>query len=1160
MKLWNRLEKIVARYGEKQTFEISSDSDGLLLTLPGDLFESCKNGEGEPDTLTQFIHLQMLQEQGLAEQIANGFLIYTQEAVRLEDSLRRLLEIPEPWPGRFELDVKGHTTSSDFQLELMLVDLLGNRNRHFQLRGPLLYLTDNELYLPNEEQWLVFDSIRKHQALNRQERSEYTNLRAIDQLQEAKNTGLDIDLRHFDRLETIDPEGVSVSVNLDQHGNAELIPAFADISPDEVRSRLHQFQKEGQQSFRVQGKILLMDERKLEAVQEILTRRHIPKEHVPGFFTTPTAYLNASLVHLDVGFSLRVQGVQEFTHAYFGETDETGISWFVEHTKDICPPSKIIQIIRDEGALKDFEVKVEAAWKTGANRCVFNDKNFDISDQGLIRAEIDKTREKISGHKSNESIQEVKQKEENGQVSVAIEIARNDADKDFYDEQNKNIEQQLYQDQIDWGQYKRQPYKYQEIGVRWILGLSCHTFALGYKDLSKFGGLLADDMGLGKTYMSLVAVNEYLKQGKGRGIEEKPVLVVAPLGLLENWKDEVEKTFCKSPFDSIVTLQSDADLRKYRVQGVGRETSQTGDVQLEKIRYALKVGKDFSIERLDQPKRLVLTTYQTLRDYQFSLARIDWSFVIFDEAQNIKNPNALSTIASKALKARFKLTVTGTPVENSLADFWCLMDTAKPGHLDAYQDFLAEYIKPILQSSNEDKTKVRIGVGKRLRQHVGALMLRRIKEDELEGLPKKTQFTGGQTNQFTTHLDVLRCVMPDRQRQSYDTVVQIVNEEQKSGEMGNPVLSGLHRLRNVSLHPGLLEGDGLLVPTNRAEAMDIIGESGKLQGMLNLLHEIRERQEKVIIFVINRNLQALLKAALGKIFERQISIINGETKAIASKRSEQTRKSLIAEFEREAGFNMIIMSPLAAGTGLTIVGANNVIHLERHWNPAKEAQATDRVYRIGQRKNVNVYVPVLHHPASGVISFDLNLDRLLSIKTALKDAVVTPEEIDPQLLGDNIFSLNQSSEASSSYVYRPEDMRNLSWQEFEAFIAELMARHYKSEVMLTKQGADKGADIVVRGEKNVLVQVKYTTSEKLNSETPLREIFAAKQPYSEAMKIKFDELILATNANIPRRVREQANTYYVNLWDFTHIKEMLTQHQITEKDILRRLDKQRIAI
>ena len=246
---------------------------------------------------------------------------------------------------------------------------------------------------------------------------------------------------------------------------------------------------------------------------------------------------------------------------------------------------------------------------------------------------------------------------------------------------------------------------------------------------------------------------------------------------------------------------------------------------------------------------------------------------------------------------------------------------------------------------------------------------------------------------------------------------------------------------------------------------------------------------------------------------------------------------------------------------MTIVGANNVVHLERHWNPAKEAQATDRVYRIGQDKAVNVYIPVLHHPVGDVTSFDLNLDQLLSTKTALKDAVITPEEVDTQVLGNKLFGVNQPTEGTSSHIYLPDDLKNLSWQKFEAFIAELLRRYYKGEVMLTQDGADKGADVVVKGIKNVLVQVKHITDGRLNSEAPLREIFAARQPYTQATGIQFDELIVATNANIiSRRIRDQKDTYNVKLWDFIHIKDLMVQHQISEKDVLLRLGKKRLVV
>ena len=160
---------------------------------------------------------------------------------------------------------------------------------------------------------------------------------------------------------------------------------------------------------------------------------------------------------------------------------------------------------------------------------------------------------------------------------------------------------------------------------------------------------------------------------------------------------------------------------------------------------------------------------------------------------------------------------------------------------------------------------------------------------------------------------------------------------------------------------------------------------------LDVLDDIRSAQEKVIIFILSKNVQRFMKVWLDKIYGLDVSIINGDTSAVERKGDSLTRKGLIEQFESVDGFNIIIMSPVAAGVGLTVVGANHVIHLERHWNPAKEAQATDRVYRIGQKRDVYIHIPAAVHPEFD--SFDVHLDRLLSRKLLLKDAVVTTDVV-----------------------------------------------------------------------------------------------------------------------------------------------------------------------
>jgi len=176
-----------------------------------------------------------------------------------------------------------------------------------------------------------------------------------------------------------------------------------------------------------------------------------------------------------------------------------------------------------------------------------------------------------------------------------------------------------------------------------------------------------------------------------------------------------------------------------------------------------------------------------------------------------------------------------------------------------------------------------------------------------------------------------------------------------------------------------------------ASARRVMHQSAKLQVLLKTLDAIKSRDEKVILFMVTKRLQRLLKLWLDQIYGLDVAIINGDTAAVAKKSDVLSRKQLITQFEAASGFNILIMSPVAAGVGLTVVGANHVVHLERHWNPAKEAQASDRVYRIGQKKPVTIHLPAVLHPDFD--AFDVHLDRLLRGKLMLKDAVVTPESV-----------------------------------------------------------------------------------------------------------------------------------------------------------------------
>lgn len=1148
---------ITSSDSSSQRFALGTDSRGLIFHLPAEEFDACRNGSGSEWTLHQFVCLKMLEEQGAAEQIRNGFAVASDIAVALEAEVVELLELPARFPGSFVTKTRGQTWKENFEVEIIPVTENGQEEPVYSISGPFLELSSSESYLLTAAQFGAFRALQVHKN-DASTPTETKNLRLVGKLQEARAVGMKINLSHFEELKVQLPDKVGVSAIERQDGDIVLIPSFGGgENPLDVNNRLGNLPPGGDSaSLRVGKRIISLDEKRLRAVNEIIENRHVSKDQVKTFLEAPGAFLDASLVDLDLGFSLRVQGGAEFKHAYFGETDKSHLSWFGDE-EDVLTPSRLKSLIETNEDLERFRVQFAHANESGAQQLRFDGSLIDISDKEQVEKSLGIIKR---GLLNEDDIDTGSASRKKPVDRVVIDIALNDEDVSFGLQQSLS-EVLRHGAEIDFGKYLRTPFSYQEEGIRWMLGLCQNTLGLGEEEAGKHGALLADDMGLGKTFMSLVAIKEYMALTKKHEEAERPVLVVAPLSLLENWKDEIDATYPDedNPFDSIVTLQANADLAKYRTEG-GVETRQT---LKEGIRYSLKVGKEHGHSRLDMPRRIVLTSYQTLRDYQFSLSKIDWLIVILDEAQFTKNPNALVTRAAKALKSRFKLLMTGTPVENHLGDFWCLVDTARPGKLHSYQQFRKKYIKPITSAEDNNKPDVRVAVGRQLRVDVGATMLRRVKEDQLEGLPSKTIYAGDRNSLNGAVYDgALACEMTPIQQNRYDAIIRTVQKEKGKGS----VLSALSRLQDVSMHPQLLDGGLLPMPGTAEEAKRIIDESGKLKEVFALLDKIKTSEEKVIIFVINKRLQSFLKVACEKLYKLNVAVINGDTKVFPTKTSVLTRKSLITQFESAPGFGVIIMSPVAAGTGLNVVAANNVIHLQRHWNPAKEMQATDRVYRIGQKRDVNVYLPILHHPE--INSFDVNLNRLINRKSNMKDAVVTPETVDPDELGKSVFpDASRHSDGKETlpdkepeYI-QAEKLTYLSWEQFEAFSVELIAAYAGGEAKLTAKGVDSGADgVVFSSAGNILIQAKHTKSRTMNADVSA-EVYKAKPLYENTTGKSFERLIAITNAErYSSRVRRDAELRGVELMTIKDIKKILKKHSVDIETVTARLDKERLEL
>ena len=478
---------------------------------------------------------------------------------------------------------------------------------------------------------------------------------------------------------------------------------------------------------------------------------------------------------------------------------------------------------------------------------------------------------------------------------------------------------------------------HQEVGIAWLQHLWDAS-----PDRCR-GTVLADDMGLGKTLQLLT----FIAAAHEADPMLPPALVVAPVALLENWRNELERFFRPGTLP-LLLLYGDS-IRALRVskEELDSELKAQGVTRLLKRNW---IGDS----------KLVLTTYETMRDLEFSLAGQPWSIMVCDEAQKIKSPAALVTRSAKKQKVRFRVACTGTPVENTLADLWCLFDFVQPGMLGALNHFSRTYRQPIEAKTDKQRAKV-----EELRELIQPQILHRKKADVAKDLPAPVEFA-----------PCKRLRMSAYQEKLYEGALHTLREQRATNPSAQ--LQALLAIRKICSDP-----HGFAEPNTRGLAIErLVNESPKMGWMIEQLKALAADSagnHKVIVFCELRELQLMLQRCVAAFFGIAPSIVNGDTSA--DPRALENRQGLIDAFQKQPGFNVIILSPLAVGFGVNIQAANHVIHFTRTWNPAKEDQATARAHRIGQTRTVTVYYPGV--VSDNYPSFDVRLDALLGRKRAL---------------------------------------------------------------------------------------------------------------------------------------------------------------------------------
>lgn len=908
-------------------------------------------------------HSEFLSELAILNELHdNGFAEFTDDACVLSDTQllvldeldKRILGLPPQYPFEILIEQDGNLIDKTFKFKYGFYNFTPNGTKLKACRDRVFVEIENDLYLLSENQYKICELIEE---FNNSPIDQKGGIENYKKLIEIKNLAINNRTTFDPYLSNQDlhsPDKVKLDIDF-KNGFLEIIP---EVDIDNKSAFTAAFDKFGtvRNQYPISGpngetKRVLLSRVLIDDLQNLKKNRKVsdPKK-IQEIVEHPELYFNQENIDYSVFYSDRVKEIGLYTPKYYPFVSPYKSKWIPgilikdkihgEQKIHISTPEKLDELIvlREKAVdIKENTIK----WNGSEIPLEVADKLIDTAkrqfkDTSKPIAPINKSEPEVLIIKENAETMEYIQ---SGQLKTKFDLKYS-----LISNLAPGLELKTHQ----------------KHGVAWLQTLLKEN---------QSGGLLADDMGLGKTLQLLYFIEWHAQNFDS----DKPYLIVAPVSLLENWENEYNKFF-KPQSLSITKLYGKVSLTKSN-----------------------EPAKNLADAKRLQCKQIILTNYETLRNYQISLGLVDFAIIALDEAQKIKTPGTLITNACKALKADFKIAMTGTPVENTLVDIWCILDFAVPGLLGNGKEFVETYQKPL-----EDPNTNRTELTEALRKNIGDFILRRLKSDVAKDLPKKFD------NEFSRKK---RTMFPE-QLSRYKQEIELANNKDIKGvEKRNQILKSIWAIRDISDHPYLLNGQIFSKSTD-----ELISSSSKLYTTVSILEEIKYNNQKVIIFADRKETQKMLQKVIFDKFEIFPSIINGDTPTVKKfeGKSKLSRQQTIDNYQNVNGFNVIIMSPIAAGVGLNVTKANHIIHYTRHWNPAKEEQATDRAYRIGQQQDVHVYYPMAIFPdnmtdenGNKLKSFDEVLDQLLTRKKALaSDALFPTEEFEvtPEEIFGNLFN------------------------------------------------------------------------------------------------------------------------------------------------------------
>lgn len=873
------------------------------------------------DDCIYYFPLATLVDNGNAKFVIHECTVPFENIYLLDETDRAILGVPNIYNKFIRLRGNGMLNSCDFNYNIELMTSVPDGELISFKRIENIIFSGNEKYLLSQSQYHLFNAVENYNTTVTSLKDNNFNLRSFSEI---KQLALESDCQldsYLSNENVYVPEKIGLKIRRD--GEQYAVMPSVNIEESDKFTSTYDRMKKVQDVYPVQKengervRIVLSPEQKkaLEPLKE-RKNRYQSKDDIKNLINNPTEYFDPEQFDLSEFYSDRVIEIGVYKPKFYPFVSPYKSCWIVGATIK-CPESGTTKVtIKDMESLLNLEELICEAKEKKESVVNYMGTPIDISDASYLV--------KI-GRKQLEFPYKPLDEKENSDDKHKVLIIKENAEELGFSAEKRIIETgekiTLFRNMYLKDEFQLKTH--QEEGIAWLQHL--------YKSKAS-GCLMADDMGLGKTLQILYFIDWHSRKYPNH----KPYLIVAPISLLENWENEYIRFFNKP--------------------------------RLEIFRLTSKdVPRKFNKNIIDDMQKMdvILTNYESLRISQLNFCAVEFEVAILDEAQKIKSPGTLVTNAAKALKCHFKIAMTGTPVENSLLDLWCIMDFCVPGLLGNAKAFASQYQTPL---KGEDTDIV--ALGNEIHSKLGIFFMRRLKQDVVKDLPNKIE-----------QKKLIK--MPTLQENEYIAAI-------------NKYINGIHHnmlltimsIREISEHPYLHDSTLL-----QHESKELIETSARLMITISFLDQIKEKNEKVILFAERRETQKMLQKIVWERYHIAAKIINGDTPSISLKRDNSgklSRQASIDEFQTVDGFNVIIMSPIAAGMGLNVIGANHVIHYSRHWNPAKENQATDRAYRIGQTKDVFVYYPIAI--SNKFRTFDVNLDDLLSRKMSLSTSTIFPTE------------------------------------------------------------------------------------------------------------------------------------------------------------------------